>query len=113
MTGKLFTVILRNRFDAWRNGVKPFSNGCAHLLGCLTINLSHHCKTAFSFNQGHNGMLVCRSYDGIAFPVTDAGAKVYRCGAHGNRASIRNMSAAVVAAGIAFTPLFLAAQGEP
>jgi len=72
MPSKLFAVIESSRLDPRTHQSEAVDNGGADLLGTLSIDLGHHCKTSFSLNQGHDGMLVNSINDGVAFRSTDA-----------------------------------------
>lgn len=113
MASKLLAVIERDRLDPRSHGRKPFNNGGADLVSSLSMNLDHFCIAAFSLHLGHDGMLVCRSNDGVALPVADTGASLNRFRPRGDRAFIWDLAPSIAAAGIAFALLFLAAQGAP
>ena len=113
MSCKLLTIIEGNRLDPRGDRFKPLDDGSAHLFRRFSLNLGHYCKTAFSLNQGDDGMLMRSANDGVALPMPDMGALFNRRGPFKNRASVRDLTAAIMATGIALTALFLAAQGAP
>ena len=51
--------------------------------------------------------------DGVALPMPDMGSLFNRRGPFKNRAPMQDLTAAIMATGIALTALFLAAQGAP
>jgi hypothetical protein len=57
-------------------------------------------------------MLMRRSNHGVAFPMSDLGAQDNRFGSLINRAPVWDLASPVSTAGIAYSALFLAAQGE-
>jgi len=113
MASKLFTVIVCNRLDSRSQGFKSLDNGGSNLIRRLTINLGHHCIAAFSLNQRNNCVLVSRTNNGVAFPVTNVDASLNRFRSKSNGAPIRDLASSITATGIAFASLFLTAQGAP
>ena len=113
MTSKLFTVIVRNRLDPRSEGFKSLDNGGTDLIRRLAIYLSYRCLAAFSLNQCNNCVLVSRTNNGVAFPVTNVDASLNRFRSKSNGAPVRDLASSITATGIAFTLLLLAAQGAP
>ena len=111
MTSKLFTVIVRNRLDSRSEGFKSLDNGDTDLIRRLAINLGHHCIAAFSFNRRDDCVLVGRSNNCVAFPVTNVDTSLYRFRSKSNRAPVRDLASSITTACIAFALLLLAAQG--
>jgi hypothetical protein len=75
-----------------------FNDCCADLLGSLTIDLGHHCKTAFSFYQSDDGMLTPRTNAGIGLLTLDARATLNRVKSIRYRAPARGQAASVMTA---------------
>lgn len=113
MACRLIAIIKSNRLDPRGDRLKPLDDCSAHLFRRLSLNLGHHCKTAFSLNQGEDGTLLRSANVGVALPMPDMGALFNRLGPLKNRAPVRDLTAAIMATGIALTMLFLAAQGAP
>ena len=69
MASKLLNIIEGNRLDPRGDRFKPLGDGSADLFRRLSLNLGHYCKTAFSLNQGDDGMLMRSANDGVALPM--------------------------------------------
>ncbi len=113
MACKLVAIIESNRLNPRGDRFKPLADCSANLFRRLSLNLGHHCRTAFSLNQVNYCMLMRSANDGVALPISDLGALFNRLGTLKNRAPVRDLTAAIMATGIALTALFLAAQGAP
>ena len=111
MTTQLFTVIVGNRFDPRSEWFKSPDNGGIDLVRRIATNLGHRIAT-FSFIQSNGCVLLGRSNNRVAFPMTDLGTSLNRFRSNSNGASIRDLTVSITACGIgAF--LLLAAQGVP
>jgi hypothetical protein len=66
---KLFAVIVGQSFDATCKGLEPFDNGVIDQLGCLVSHLDYDPEAALALDHRHNGPLVVRANDRVAFSM--------------------------------------------
>ena len=66
---KFFTVVVGQRFHPGCKGLKRFNNGPADQVGCLVSHLDYDPEAAIALDHRHNGSLMVRANDRVAFPV--------------------------------------------
>jgi hypothetical protein len=66
---KFFTVVVGQHFHPVRKGLESFDNGHADQVGCLVSHLDYDPEAALALDHSHNGALMVRANDRVAFPV--------------------------------------------
>ena len=110
---KFFTVVVGQRFNPVRKGLEPFHNGFADQLGCLVSHLDYDPKAALALDHRHNGPLVVRADDRVAFPMAHLLSSFDMRRPITQGAPVRDLAPSVPPAGVALSLLLLAAQVLP
>ena len=110
---KFFTVVVGQRFNPVRKGLEPFHNGFADQLGCLVSHLDYDPKAALALDHRHNGPLVVRADDRVAFPMAHLLSSFDMRRPIPQGAPVRDLAPSVPPAGVALSLLLVAAQVLP
>ena len=110
---KLFAVIVGQRFDATCKGLEPFDNGVTDQLGCLVSHLDYDPEAALALDHRHNGPLMVRANDRVAFPVAHLLSSFDMRRPITQGASVRDLAPSVPTARVALSFLLLAAKVLP
>lgn len=110
---KLFAVVVGQRFDPTCKGLEPFNNGVADQLGSLVSHLDYDPEAALALDHRHNGPLVVRADDRVAFPMAHLLSSFDMRRPIPQGAPVRDLAPSVLPAGVALSLLLLAAQVLP
>ena len=110
---KFFTVVVGQRFNPVRKGLEPFNNGFADQLGCLVSHLDYDPEAALALDHRHNGPLVVRADDRVAFPMAHLLSSFDMRRPITQGASVRDLAPSVPTARVALSLLLLAAKVLP
>ena len=110
---KFFTVVVGQRFNPVRKGLEPLHNGFADQLGCLVSHLDYDPKAALALDHRHNGPLVVRADDRVAFPMAHLLSSLDMRRPITQGAPVRDLAPSVPPAGVALSLLLVAAQVLP
>ena len=110
---KFFTVVVGQRFHPVRKGLEPFNNGPADQVGCLVSHLDYDPEAALALDHRHNGPLMVRANDRVAFPVAHLLSSFDMRRPITQGAPVRDLAPSVPPAGVALSLLLLAAQVLP
>lgn len=110
---KFFTVVVGQRFNPVRKGLEPFNNGFADQLGCLVSHLDYDPKAALALDHRHNGSLVVRADDRVAFPMAHLLSSFDMRRPITQGAPVRDLAPSVPPAGVELSLLLVAAQVLP
>ena len=110
---KFFTVVVCQRFDPICKGLEPFHNGFADQLGGLVSHLDYDPKAALALDHRHNGPLVVRADDRVAFPMAHLLSSFDMRRPITQGAPVRDLAPSVPPAGVALSLLLLTAQVLP
>ena len=67
--GKLFAVVVGERFNPTCKGLESFHNGFPDELGGLVRHLDYDPEATLALDHRHDSPLVIRANDGVAFPM--------------------------------------------
>ena len=110
---KFFAVVVGQRFNPVRKGLEPLHNGFADQLGCLVSHLDYDPKAALALDHRHNGPLVVRADDRVAFPMAHLLSSLDMRRPITQGAPVRDLTPSVPPAGVALSLLLVAAQVLP
>ena len=110
---KFFTVVVGQRFHPVRKGLEPFNNGPADQVGCLVSHLDYDPEAALALDHRHNGPLMVRANDRVAFPVAHLLSSFDMRRPITQGAPMWNLAPPVPPARIALSLLLLAAKVLP
>ena len=110
---KLFPVVVGQRFDATCKGLEPFNYGVAEQFGSLVSHLDYDPKAALALDNCHNGPLVVRADDHVAFPMAHLLSSFDMRRPITQGAPVRDLAPSVPPAGVALSLLLLAGQVLP
>jgi len=110
---KLFAVVVGQRFHPVRKGLEPFNNGPADQVGGLVSHLNYDPEAALALDHRHNGPLVVRANDRVAFPMAHLLSSLDMRRPITQGAPVRDLAPSVAPTGVALSLLLLAAQVLP
>ena len=110
---KLFAVVVGQRFHPVRKGLEPFNNGPADQIGGLVSHLDYDPEAALALDHRHNGPLVVRANDRVAFPMAHLLSSLDMRRPITQGAPVRDLAPSVAPTGVALSLLLLAAQVLP
>ena len=111
--GKLFAVVVGQRFDPTCKGLEPFNNCVADQVGSLVSHLDYDPEAALALDHRHNGPLVVRADDRVAFPMAHLLSSFDMRRPITQGAPVRDLASSVPPAGVALSLLLVAAQVLP
>lgn len=111
--GKLFAVVVGERFDPTCKGLESFHNGFPDQLGGLVRHLDYDPEIALALDHRHDGPLVVCANDRVAFPMAHLLSSFDMRRPITQGAPVRDLSPPVCATGVALSLLLLTAQVVP
>ena len=110
---KFFAVVVGQRFHPVRKGLEPFNNGPADQIGGLVSHLDYDPEATLALDHRHNGPLVVRANDRVAFPMAHLLSSFDMRRPVTQGAPVRDLAPSVAPTGVALSLLLLAAQVLP
>lgn len=110
---KLFSVVVRQRYDSDHIRPETFNDGAADQFRRLLRDFDDDTKATLSLHHRHNGPLVVGANDCVALPMTHLLPKLNMHRPVAQGASVRNLAPSVPTARVALSLLLLAAKVLP